>query len=314
MNTLERKHMLGLADVSKEEISLILETAEAMKEIFTRKVKKVPTLNGKTVVSFFFEPSTRTKASFDLAGKMLSASMMSLSGSSSSVKKGESLIDTGKTLEAMGADVIVMRHSAPGAPHLLAKHLDASIINAGDGPHEHPTQALLDMFTIQENKGKIEGLNVLIIGDILHSRVARSNIFGLLTMGANVRVVGPATLIPKDLKNLGVEVYYSLDEALKDADVVNILRIQRERQQKGLFPSIREYHRFYGMNERIMDLLKDDILILHPGPMNQGVEIDPIVATDERAVIEEQVTNGVAVRMALFYLLAGRGNKNEKLG
>ncbi|AZR73011.1 aspartate carbamoyltransferase [Anoxybacter fermentans] len=313
MSRLKRKHLLGLADVSKEEISLILDTAEAMKEVFTRKVKKVPTLTGKTVVSFFFEPSTRTKASFDLAGKMLSANMLSLSGSSSSVAKGESLIDTGKTLEAMGADIIVIRHSAPGAPHLLARYVNASIINAGDGAHEHPTQALLDMFTIKEKKGRIEGLNVLIVGDILHSRVARSNIFGLKTMGANVRVVGPATLIPKDLKNLGVEVYYSLDEALKGADVVNILRIQRERQKKGLFPSIREYHRFYGMNERIISLLKDDVLILHPGPMNQGVEIDPIIALDDRAVIEEQVTNGVAVRMALFYLLAGRGNQNEKI-
>lgn len=313
MSSLKSKHMLGLDGVTKEEISLILKTAEAMKEIFTRKVKKVPTLTGKTVVNLFYEPSTRTRASFELAGKMLSANMMNLSSSSSSVVKGESLIDTGKTLEAMGADIIIMRHSAQGAPHLLSQHVKASIINAGDGNHEHPTQALLDMFTIKEKKGHIEDLTVLIVGDILHSRVARSNIFGLLTMGAKVRVVGPATLIPVEYKKLGVEVFYNLDEALKGTDVVNILRIQKERQKKGMFPSIREFHRFYGMNERILPYLKDNVLILHPGPMNQGVEIDPIIALDDRAVIEEQVTNGVAVRMALFYLLAGRGNQNEDL-
>lgn len=313
MSSLKRKHLLGLDGVSKEEISLILKTAEAMKEIFTRKVKKVPTLTGKTVVNLFYEPSTRTRASFELAGKMLSANMMNLSSSSSSIVKGESLIDTGKTLEAMGADIIIMRHSAPGAPHLLSKHVAASIINAGDGAHEHPTQALLDMFTIKEKKQEIAGLTVLIVGDILHSRVARSNIFGLLTMGAKVRVVGPATLIPVEFKKLGVEVYYNLREALTGADVVNILRIQKERQQKGLFPSIREFHHFYGMNAEVLPYLKDDLLILHPGPMNQGVEIDPIIAVDDRAVIEEQVTNGVAVRMALFYLLAGRGKQNADL-
>lgn len=313
MSSLKRKHLLGLDGVSKEEISLILKTAEAMKEIFTRKVKKVPTLTGKTVVNLFYEPSTRTRASFELAGKMLSANMMNLSSSSSSIVKGESLIDTGKTLEAMGADIIIMRHSAPGAPHLLSKHVAASIINAGDGAHEHPTQALLDMFTIKEKKQEIAGLTVLIVGDILHSRVARSNIFGLLTMGAKVRVVGPATLIPVEFKKLGVEVYYNLREALAGADVVNILRIQKERQKKGLFPSIREFHHFYGMNAEVLPYLKDDLLILHPGPMNQGVEIDPIIALDDRAAIEEQVTNGVAVRMALFYLLAGRGKQNADL-
>lgn len=313
MSGLKSKHMLGLQGVTKEEISLILDTAVAMKEIFTRKVKKVPTLNGKTVVNLFYEASTRTRSSFELAGKMLSANIMSLAVSTSSVAKGESLIDTAKTMEAMGADIIVMRHSASGAHHFLTRHVDAAIINAGDGTNEHPTQALLDMFTIQEKKGRIEGLNVLIVGDILHSRVAHSNIIGLKTMGANVSVVGPATLVSPDWKNLGVDIYYSLEDALKHADVVNILRIQRERQQKGLFPSIREYHRFYGMNERILPYLKDDVLIMHPGPMNQGVEIDPIIATDPRAVIEEQVTNGVATRMALFYLLAGRGNQNEEL-
>lgn len=313
MSSLNRKHLLGLDGVSQDEISLILKTAEAMKEIFTRKVKKVPTLTGKTVVNLFYEPSTRTRASFELAGKMLSANMMNLSSSSSSIVKGESLIDTGKTLEAMGADIIIMRHSAPGAPHLLAQHVAASIINAGDGAHEHPTQALLDMFTIKEKKQEIAGLTVLIVGDILHSRVARSNIFGLLTMGATVRVVGPATLIPMEYKKLGVEIYYNLQEALDGADVVNILRIQKERQKKGLFPSIREFHRFYGMNAEVLPYLKDDLLILHPGPMNQGVEIDPIIASDQRAVIEEQVTNGVAVRMALFYLLAGRGKQNADI-
>lgn len=313
MSSLKRKHLLGLDGVSKEEISLILKTAEAMKEIFTRKVKKVPTLTGKTVVNLFYEPSTRTRASFELAGKMLSANMMNLSSSSSSIVKGESLIDTGKTLEAMGADIIIMRHAAPGAPHLLSQHVAASIINAGDGAHEHPTQALLDMFTIKEKKQEIAGLTVLIVGDILHSRVARSNIFGLLTMGAKVRVVGPATLIPVEFKKLGVEVFYNLREALAGADVVNILRIQKERQKKGLFPSIREFHHFYGMNAEVLPYLKDDLLILHPGPMNQGVEIDPIIALDDRAAIEEQVTNGVAVRMALFYLLAGRGKQNADI-
>lgn len=312
MSGLKSKHVLGLQGVTKEEITLVLDTAVAMKEIFTRKVKKVPTLNGKTVVNMFYENSTRTKSSFELAAKMLSANVMTLGVSTSSVQKGESLIDTAKTMEAMGADIIVMRHGASGAHHFLSRHVKASIINGGDGTNEHPTQALLDMYTIKEKKGRLDGLNVLIVGDILHSRVAHSNIIGLKTMGANVSVVGPATLIPNEYKGL-VDIYYNLDEALRNADVVNILRIQKERQQKGLFPSFREYHRFYGMNERIMPLLKDDLLILHPGPMNQGIEIDPCIATDPRAVIEEQVTNGVAVRMALFYLLAGRGNQNEEL-
>ncbi len=309
--TLDRKDFLGLYDVSETDIYKILDTAEAMKEIFTRTVKKVPTLRGKTIVNLFFEPSTRTKSSFDLAAKRLSADVMSISKTTSSVVKGESLLDTAKTMEVMGADVVVIRHSAPGAPRFLASNISASVLNAGDGAHGHPTQALLDLYTIREKKGQIKGLKVLIIGDILHSRVARSNIWGLRTLGAEVRVAGPATLLPAGLEELGVKVYTNLDKALIDVDVINILRIQMERQTSGLFPSIREYRKFYGINDnRLSD---DNILVMHPGPMNRGIEIESSVADGRRSVITEQVTNGVAIRMALLYLLAGREIDDENL-
>lgn len=310
---LEQKDFLGLYNVNADSIYEILNTAEAMKEIFTRTVKKVPTLRGKTIVNLFFEPSTRTKSSFDLAGKRLSADVMSVSKSMSSVAKGESLLDTAKTMEVMGADVVVIRHGAPGAPEFLANNIKASVLNAGDGAHAHPTQALLDLYTIRENLGEIEGLKVLIIGDIAHSRVARSNIWGLTKLGAEVRVVGPATLIPEKIENMGVKKYDKLEKALVGADVVNILRIQLERQARGLFPSIREYRHFFGMSDERLRELKKDLLVMHPGPMNRGIEIESSVADGEQSVITEQVTNGVAIRMALLYLLAGREINDEDL-
>ncbi|MFW6381158.1 MAG: aspartate carbamoyltransferase catalytic subunit [Bacillota bacterium] len=310
---LESKDFLGLYDVTAEDIYKILETAEAMKEIFTRTVKKVPTLRGKTVVNLFFEPSTRTKSSFDLAAKRLSADVMSISKSASSVAKGESLLDTARTLEVMGADVVVVRHSAPGAPKFLSRKLKAGVLNAGDGAHAHPTQALLDLYTIRENCSGFQGLKVLIIGDIAHSRVARSNIWGLNRLGAEVRVAGPPTLIPAAVEEMGVEVYSNLDRALEDIDVVNILRIQMERQESGLFPSIREYHNFYGMTADRLNRLPEKPLIMHPGPMNRGIEIESAVADGEQSVITDQVTNGVAIRMALLYLLAGREIDDEDL-
>ncbi|MFP4660924.1 MAG: aspartate carbamoyltransferase catalytic subunit [Halanaerobiales bacterium] len=310
---LNRKDFLGLYNVSAEEINEILTTAEAMKEIFTRSVKKIPTLRGKTIVNLFFEPSTRTRSSFDLAAKRLSADVMSISKSSSSVVKGETLIDTARTLEVMGADVVVVRHSVPGAAEFLSKNLAASVLNAGDGAHAHPTQALLDLYTIKEHLRNIEGLKVLIVGDIMHSRVARSNIWGLTKLGAEVRVVGPATLIPREIKNMGVEVYTDIDQALKGVDVVNILRIQQERQARGLFPSIREYRQFYGISEERLSVLQQDVLVLHPGPMNRGIEIESAVADSENSVITQQVTNGVAIRMALLYLLVGRNVEDENI-
>ncbi|MDI3547091.1 MAG: aspartate carbamoyltransferase catalytic subunit [Halanaerobiales bacterium] len=311
--SLKRKDFLGLYNVEADEIYEILETAKAMKEIFTRSVKKVPTLRGKTIVNLFFEPSTRTKSSFDLAAKRLSADVMSISKSTSSVAKGETLLDTARTLEVMGADVVVIRHSAAGAAEFLARKIKASVLNAGDGAHAHPTQALLDMYTIKEKLGKIQGLKVLIVGDIAHSRVARSNIWGLTKLGAEVRVTGPATLIPKEISKMGVKVFTDLDKALVGVDVVNILRIQLERQAKGLFPSIREYRQFYGINDERLSGLSKDVLIMHPGPMNRGIEIESSVADGDQSVITEQVTNGVAIRMALLYLLAGRDLKDEDL-
>ncbi|MEJ6951659.1 aspartate carbamoyltransferase catalytic subunit [Natronospora cellulosivora (SeqCode)] len=310
---LNRKDFLGLYNVSSEEISEILTTAEAMKEIFTRSVKKIPTLRGKTIVNLFFEPSTRTRSSFDLAAKRLSADVMSIAKSSSSVVKGETLLDTARTLEVMGADLVVVRHSVPGAAEFLANNLKAGVLNAGDGPHAHPTQALLDLYTIKEKLGKIEGLKVLLVGDIAHSRVARSNIWGLNKMGAEVRVVGPASLMPRDIEKMGAQVYTDIDEALDGVDVVNILRIQLERQAKGLFPSIREYRQFYGVSEERLNKLENEVLIMHPGPMNRGVEIESSVADSENSVITEQVRNGVAIRMALLYLLAGRKVENEDI-
>lgn len=311
--TLRNKDFLGLYHVSAEEIYKILDTARAMKEIFTRSIKKVPTLRGKTVVNLFFEPSTRTKSSFDLAAKRLSADVMSISKSTSSVVKGESLLDTAKTLEVMGADVVVIRHSAPGAAQFLASNLKASVLNAGDGAHAHPTQALLDLYTMREKFGKIEGLKVLIVGDIAHSRVARSNIWGLKKLGAEVRVVGPRTLIPKEIEKMGVRVYTDLEQALENIDVVNILRIQMERQARGLFPSIREYRHLYGITQQRLDKLGKRVLVMHPGPMNRGIEIESKVADGDLSVINQQVPNGVAVRMALLYLLAGRDSNEENL-
>ncbi|AQS59027.1 aspartate carbamoyltransferase catalytic subunit [Desulforamulus ferrireducens] len=301
----QRKDLLGLKDLTVEEINLILDTAVPMKEIIGRKIKKTPTLRGRSVVTLFYENSTRTRSSFDLAAKYLSADTIGLAAASSSVAKGESLRDTGLTLNAMGVDVVVLRHPASGAAEYLARYVPAAVINAGDGTHEHPTQALLDLFTIREKKGSITGLKVCIVGDIMHSRVARSNIWGLTKLGAEVRVVGPATLMPPDIEQMGAKVYTDLAQALEGVDVVNVLRIQLERQQQGLFPSLREYSRLYGINQARLELTKPDALILHPGPMNRGVEIDPQVAYGSRSVINEQVTNGVAVRMALLYLLTG---------
>lgn len=311
MGLLAKKDLLGLKEISAEEIELILDTAIPFKDIFNRQVKKVPTLRGKSVFTLFYEPSTRTKSSFELAGKMLSADVSSLAVSTSSVVKGESLEDTAKTIEAMGADVMIIRHTAAGAPHLLARTVKAAVINAGDGTHEHPTQGLLDFFTIREKKGKIAGLKVTLVGDITHSRVAKSNIWGLTKLGAEVTVVGPPTLIPPGIEEMGAKVCYDLKEGLHDADVVNVLRIQKERQKKGLFPSAREYTELYGITKERMGWAKDDVLLLHPGPMNRGLEISLAAATSDHAFIEEQVTNGVAIRMALLYLLTG-GKANEE--
>lgn len=311
--SLKRKDFLGLYNVSKEEINEILDTAVAMKDILTRTVKKVPTLRGKTVINLFYEPSTRTKFSFNLAAKRLSADVMSISKSSSSIAKGESLLDTAKTMEVMGADVVVIRHSAPGAAKFLAENISASVLNAGDGAHAHPTQALLDIYSIKERLGKVAGLKILIVGDIAHSRVARSNIWGLKKLGAEVAVAGPQTLIPREIEKMGVKVYSDLDQGLENVDVVNILRIQMERQESGLFPSIREYREIYGMNAERLEMIGDKAMIMHPGPMNRGIEIESSVADSSQSVITEQVKNGVAIRMALLYLLAGREIDNEKL-
>lgn len=312
--SLNRKDLLGIQDLTVEEIQLILDTAEPMRDIIRRQIKKVPTLRGKALINLFYEPSTRTRTSFELAGKYMSADTINISTSTSSVVKGETLKDTAKTLEVMGADVVIIRHGAAGAPHILSKHLSASVINAGDGFHEHPTQALLDMYTIREKKGQISGLKVAIVGDILHSRVARSNIWGLTKMGAEVRVIGPSTLLPPGIAELGVTPFTSMEEGLPGADVIIVLRVQLERQQKGLFPTIREYARLFGVTAERAGMAKPDVLIMHPGPMNRGVEIAPEVADGVHSVINEQVTNGVAVRMALLYLLAGGGGPNEAIG
>ncbi|MFH1779430.1 MAG: aspartate carbamoyltransferase catalytic subunit [Candidatus Omnitrophota bacterium] len=301
----KRKDLLGLEELSKEEIELILETADSFKEISQRPIKKVPTLRGKTVVLFFFEPSTRTRTSFELAAKRMSADLVNIQTNASSLLKGETLKDTAKNIEAMKVDIIVMRHSSSGAPYLLAKAVSSSIINAGDGSHEHPTQGLLDLFTVKEHKKKISGLNVSIIGDIMHSRVARSNIWGLTKLGAKVTVCGPATLIPPKIERLGVKVTYNVREAIEGADVINLLRIQLERQSQNLFPSLREYAMNFGLDSERMKFAKKDVLIMHPGPINRGVEITPQVADGPYSVILEQVTNGIAVRMAVLYLVSG---------
>ncbi|MCC6157383.1 MAG: aspartate carbamoyltransferase catalytic subunit [Deltaproteobacteria bacterium] len=306
-----RKDVLGLADLSVDEIQTILDTAESFKEINRREIKKVPTLRGKTVVNLFYEPSTRTRTSFEIAAKRLSADTVNFTPSSSSVGKGETLLDTVRNIEAMHPAVIVVRHPNAGTPHLLSRRVGISVVNAGDGAHEHPSQALLDMLMIREAKGRIEGLTISIVGDISHSRVARSNILGLKKMGANVRICGPATMIPPAIDRLGVEVFHDMDAAIHDADVIMMLRIQLERQTGALFPSNREYARFYGLNEARLERAKPDAIIMHPGPMNRGVEISSDVADSTRSKILDQVSNGVAVRMAILYLLAGRKAGDE---
>ncbi|MBU1077328.1 MAG: aspartate carbamoyltransferase catalytic subunit [Spirochaetes bacterium] len=302
---LNRKDLLDIESLSREEINLILETAKPFKELFTKSVKKTDYLRGKTIVNLFYEPSTRTRTSFEIAEKRLGADVINIAVSTSSVVKGESLLDTVKTLLAMKIDAIIMRHGSSGAPHFLADRIKVPVINGGDGFHAHPTQALLDMFTIKENLGTLEGITVALVGDISFSRVARSNIRGLKKMGANVRVIGPSTLIPKDIDKMGVKVYYNLNTGLKGVDVVNILRIQKERQKQMLFPTIREYNRFFAIDETT--LTDKNVLVLHPGPMNRGVEISDYIADSEQAVILKQVTNGIAVRMSILYLLIGEG-------
>ncbi len=302
---LSSKDILGMKNLSVEEIELILETAESFMEISTREIKKVPTLRGKTVINLFFEPSTRTRTSFEIAAKRLSADAVNISSTTSSAVKGETLIDTARNLEAMNPDIIVIRHSCSGAPQMLAGLVKQSIINAGDGAHEHPTQALLDMLTIRQKKGRITGLKVAIIGDIAHSRVARSNIYGLTKMGASVIVAGPSIMMPRDIAGMGVVVHHHMKEAVKNADIIMMLRIQLERQEMNMFPSLREYANYYCLNRESLKWAKDDVLVMHPGPINRGVEIASDIADGPSSVILDQVTNGVAVRMALLYLLAG---------
>jgi aspartate carbamoyltransferase catalytic subunit len=301
----EKKDILDIESLSPADIELILDTADSLKEISSRPIKKVPTLRGKTIVHFFYEPSTRTRTSFEIAAKRLSADTISISASTSSIVKGETLADTAKNLQAMNPDAIVLRHKAAGAPHMVARLVQASVINAGDGMHAHPTQALLDMMTVREKKGRLSGLCVAIIGDIAHSRVARSNTVGFLNMGAHVILAGPPTMIPKGIEALGAPVTYNIGEAIKDADVIIMLRIQKERQHGYLFPSEREYAQFYGLTMESLAGAKDDVLIMHPGPINRGVEIAPEVADGPFSVILDQVANGIAIRMAIFYLLLG---------
>jgi aspartate carbamoyltransferase catalytic subunit len=305
------KDLLTLEELSASEINLILDTASSLKEVSTRSVKKVPALRGRTIVLFFQEPSTRTRVSFELAAKRMSADILNVQTASSSLVKGETLIDTVKTLEAMTIDALVVRHSSSGVPQMLSNVLKASVINAGDGSHEHPTQGLLDLYTMREHKGKIEGLTVTIVGDIAHSRVARSNIHGLVKLGAKVRVCGPPTLIPVGIEKMGVEVFHDLDKGLEGADVVNVLRLQLERQKKKLFPTIREYSMLYSVTQERLKRAKKDVIVMHPGPMNRGVEISSGVADGPASVIDEQVTNGVAVRMAVLYLLQGEKEAKE---
>ncbi len=301
----DHKDLLNLKSLTKGEIQMILDTAEGMKEISKRPVKKVPTLRGKTIVLFFQEPSTRTKLSFDIAAKRLSADTISISKSSSSIVKGETLIDTARNLEAMNPNIIVMRHSSSGAAELVARRVRASVVNAGDGLHAHPTQALLDLMSVREKKGNIEGLSISIIGDIAHSRVARSNITGFTKMGAKVTISAPGTMIPKGIETLGCSVAPDIETCIENADVIMMLRIQKERQERILFPSEREYASLFGLNEKRLRLAKPNVLVMHPGPMNRGVEIANDVADGDHSIILEQVTNGVALRMAVFYLVSG---------
>jgi len=305
MKTWTRKDLTGLDELTSEEINFLLETARAFKGVGERSLKKVPALRGKTLVNFFVEPSTRTRTSFEVAAMRLSADVVNISATASSLQKGETLKDTALNLQALQADIIVLRHSSPGSARFLSERLDSSIINAGDGAHEHPTQGLLDIFTMREKFGRIAGLNVVIVGDILFSRVARSNIFGLVKLGANVTLAGPSTLVPRSFENLGVRVVHRIDEALESADVVNLLRIQHERQRKEYFPGLGEYTALFGLTKSRAARLKPSCLVMHPGPINRGVEIDSDVADGSQSVILEQVTNGIAVRMAVLYLCAG---------
>ncbi len=306
---LRSRHLLGTQDLQPDEILLILDTADSFAEISRREIKKVPTLRGQTVINLFFEPSTRTRTSFELAEKRLSADSLNFSPGASSVVKGETLLDTARNLEAMNPDFIVIRHAMPGAPHFLSRVCRCSIVNAGDGSHEHPTQALLDAYTIRQRKGRVAGLRVCIVGDILHSRVVRSNIFLLRTLGADVTVVGPATLMPLGIERMGVRVSHRIDEAAEGADVIMMLRIQTERQGKGYFPSVREYFNLFGLTEERARRAAADVIIMHPGPVNRGVEIASSVADGPYSVILNQVTNGIAIRMAVLYLLAGGGGR-----
>lgn len=305
MSGLQRKDLLDIESLTVDEIKLICDSAGYFKDLFTRSVKTVPVLRGKTVCLLFYEPSTRTRISFELAAKRLSADLINISVATSSVVKGESLIDTVHALEAMKADIIVMRHAVSLAPHFLSRNIESSVINAGDGFHAHPTQALLDAYSIIEKKGDLAGLHIGIIGDILHSRVARSDISVFKMLGARVTLCGPPTLIPDEFREYDVDIAYNLDEILPDLDVVQMLRIQKERQKGNMFPSIREYHKLFALTSQRMERCKSDIVVMHPGPMNRGVEIQDAAADSPNAIINEQVTNGVAVRMAIFYLLAG---------
>lgn len=301
----KRKDLIGIHDLSRHEIETILDTAESFKDVSLREIKKVPTLRGVTVVNLFLEPSTRTRASFELAGKRLSADVINISASTSSILKGESLKDTARNVEAMNADILIVRHSAAGTPVFLSKALNCTVINAGDGAHEHPTQALLDLFSMREKKKRIDGLTVAIVGDIAHSRVALSNIYGLQKMGATVRIAGPASMIPLGIDSLGVEVFYDMDQAIEGADAVMMLRVQKERMGTNLFPSDREYARYFGLNRERLKKARKNVLIMHPGPINRGVEISPDVADGPYSIILDQVTNGVAVRMAILFLYSG---------
>ncbi len=305
MSKLSQRHLLGIKNITREDIELIFETADNFKEVINRPIKKVPSLRDVTIANVFFENSTRTRLSFELAQKRLSADVVNFAASNSSVKKGETLLDTINNILAMKVDMIVMRHASVGAPHFLAKHIKANIINAGDGTHEHPTQALLDAFSIREKLGSVEGKNIAIIGDILHSRVALSNIFALKKLGAKVMVCGPPTLLPKFIGQLGVQVEFDIKKALAWCDVANVLRIQLERQQIKYFPSLREYSLYYGINKKLLDNLKKEIILMHPGPINRGVELSSDAADSSHSIILDQVENGVAVRMAVLYLLAG---------
>ena len=300
---MQRKDLLGLKDVSQEEILSILQTASQMKQILKSGNKKTPHLQGKSVVTLFYENSTRTRVSFDLACKYLSASSSNVSASSSSVSKGETLLDTARTLDRMEVDILIMRHPMAGAPHLMAKHVKAGVINAGDGMHEHPTQSLLDMMTIKEKFNSLDGLKIAIAGDILHSRVARSNIYGMTTMGAEVHIAAPKTMLPYGIEELGAKVHRNVDDAVVGANVIMGLRIQKERQSAGLFPSIREYHKYFGIDENRVALADKDVMIMHPGPVNRGAELNSMVMDMDRCVIDEQVTNGVAIRMALLFMM-----------